>query len=133
MNITVLDADKREVIHIVDSPRSPDYTSAVMEFVSKLGAEIVKTIPHEMPDEWTAELKIPIETRRAYTPLPGDRVLFTAKAGIHEHEVIGVYQFKRRHSYIIFDDGGGEWEVENVGQKKKVCALQAVTAVRLYY
>ena len=120
MNITFLDADTREVIQILDCPQSPEYASAVREFVSRLGAEIARTVPHEKPDEWTVELKIPTEVRRAYTPLPGDRVLFTAKAGVHEYEVSGVYQFKRRHSYIIFDDGGGEWEVQSMWQIRKM-------------
>jgi hypothetical protein len=119
MNITLLDADTREVIYIVDGPNSPEYMAGVREFVTKLGAEIARTIPHETPDEWTVELRIPVEVRRVYTPLPGDRVLFTAKAGIHEHEVSGVYQFKRRHSYIILDDSGQEWEVQSMWQMKK--------------
>jgi hypothetical protein len=119
MNITFLDADTREVIQILDCPKSPEYTSAVTEFVSRLGAEITRTVPHENPDEWTVELKIPTEVRRAYTPLPGDRVRFTAKAGVHEHEVTGVYQFKRRYSYVILDDGEGEWEVQSMWQMMK--------------
>ena len=120
MNITLIDADTREVIQIVECPKSSEYTGAVMEFVAKLGAEITRKIPHESPDEWTVELKIPTEVRRKYTPLPKDRVLFTAKVGVHEHEVSGVYQFKRRHSYIILDDAGGEWEVQSMWQMRKL-------------
>ena len=120
MNITLLDADTREVIQIVDCPKSPEYTGAVMEFVAKLGAEIAKTTPYEKPDEWTVELKVPTRVRRKYTPLPGDRVLFTAEAGIHEHEVSGVYQFKRHHSYIVLDDSGGEWEIQSMWQMRKM-------------
>lgn len=123
MNITLLDADTREVIQIVDCPKFPEYTGAVMEFVIKLGAEITRKIPHESQDEWTVELKIPNSVRRKYTPLPGDRVLFTAKVGVHEHEVSGVYRFKRRHSYIIFDDAGGEWKVQSMWQMRKLMQL----------
>jgi hypothetical protein len=122
MNITLLDADTREVIRIVDCPKSPDYVAAVMEFVTTMGAAIARTLPHENPDEWTIEMKIPVEVRRAYTPLPGDRVHFTAKAGIHEHEVSGVYQFMRGHACIILDDAGGEWEVQSMWQMKKLSA-----------
>jgi hypothetical protein len=55
---------------------------------------ISKTIPHEKPDEWTVELNIPIDVRRAYAPLPGDRIEFIANIGSHEHLISGVYQFK---------------------------------------
>ena len=37
----------------------------------------------------------------------------------HEHGVSGVFQFKRRHSYVIFDDGGKEWQVQSMWQIKK--------------
>jgi hypothetical protein len=123
MNITFLDTDTREVIHIVDCPKSPEYVPAVMEFVGELGAEIARTVPHEGLGWLTVELKIPVEVRRSHTPLPGDRVCFIAKAGIHEHEVSGVYQFKRRHSYIIYDDGGGEWEIQSIWQMRKMEAV----------
>jgi len=120
MNITLLDADTREIIRVVDCPKSPNYVAAVIEFVTTMGAAIARAVPHEQPDEWTVELKIPVEVRRAYTLLPGDRVCFMAKAGSHEHEASGIYQFKRHHSYVIFDDGGGEWEVQSMWQMKKL-------------
>jgi hypothetical protein len=120
MNITFLDADTREVIHIVECPKSPEYTAVVMEFVGKLGPEIARTVPYEGPDEWTVELKIPTDVRRCHTPLPRDRVRFMARAGIHECEVVGTYRFRRNHSYVILDDGGGEWEVQSMWQMRKM-------------
>jgi hypothetical protein len=62
MNITLLDADTREVIHIIDCPKSPEYVAVVMEFAAKLGAEIARTTPYEKLVEWTVELKIPLGT-----------------------------------------------------------------------
>jgi len=124
MNITYLDADTREVIQIVDDPSSTTYDLGtklqIEEFAASLSALIVKIVPHREETEWTVELKIPLDVRRERTPLSGDGVRFPAKVGIHEHEVIGVYQFKRRHSYIILDDGGGEWEVQSMWFMQKV-------------
>jgi hypothetical protein len=58
----------------------------------------------------------------AVTPslLPGDRVRFTAKAGGHEYEVDGVYQFMRCHSYVIVDDGGVSGSPEHVADEEVV-------------
>ena len=120
MNITFLDADTREVIHIVECPKSPEYVAVVMELVGKLRAENARTVPHEELDEWTVELKIPTEVRRSHTPLTGDRVRFIARAGIHQCEVVGTYQFRRNQSYVILDDGGGEWEVQSMWQMRKL-------------
>jgi hypothetical protein len=40
MNITLLDADTREVIHIVDCPKCPEYVAVVMEGDSRMGERI---------------------------------------------------------------------------------------------
>ena len=123
MKITYLDADTREVIEFVDDPNPAihelELRQQAVAFAASLSATIAKLTPHDM-NEWTIELKIPLEVRRSHTPLPGDRVRFMAKAGVHEHEVDGVYQFKRGHSYIIVDDGGGEWEVQSSWQMKRM-------------
>ena len=123
MKITYLDADTREVIEFVDDP-SPaihelELRQQAVAFAAGLNAKIVKLTPHDK-NEWTIELKIPLEVRRAHTPLPGDRVRFRANVGVHEHELIGVYHFRLHHSYVIFDDGGGEWELQSMWQMKKV-------------
>ena len=120
MNVTLLDTDTREVIRILDCPQSPEPVAAVMEFVAKMKAVITRRIPHEKPDEWTIELKIPIDVRRAYTPLPGDRVNFMVRKGKGEHLVTGIYQFKRHHSYVILDDAGGEWELQSMWEMEKL-------------
>jgi|SRR5215207_4320712 len=124
MKITYLDADTREVIKVADY-LTPELTSTsakqrAEKFANILSAEIVKIFPLPDESEWTVELKIPLGIRRMYTPLPGDRVLFLARAGVHFHEMIGVYQFTRCQSYVILDDRGGEWEVQNMWQMKKV-------------
>ena len=120
MNVTLLDADTREVIRIVDCPQSPEYVTAVMEFVAKMKAVIARKIPHEKPNEWTIELKIPVDVRRSYTPLPGDRVNFMVHIGNGDHLITGIYQFKRHHSYVILDDGGGEWELQSMCEMEKL-------------
>jgi len=123
MNITLLDADTREVIESVDDPNPAIHELEIRQqaimFAPSFTARIVKLTPHE-ENEWTIELKIPLDVRRAHTPLPGDRVRFRATAGVHEHEVTGTYQFKRHHSYVIFDDAEGEWEVQSMWQMKKL-------------
>jgi len=123
MKITYLDADTREVIEFVDDPNPAihelELRQQAVAFAASLGATIVKLIPQFDENEWTIELKIPLDVRSAHAPLPGDRVRFTAKVGIHEHEVDGVYQFRLHHSYVIFDDGGGEWELQSMWQMKK--------------
>ena len=120
MNVTLLDADTREVVCILDCPQSPENVADVMKFVSKMKASITRTVPHEEPGEWTVELKIPVHVRRAYTPLPGDRVHFRVNVCNREHWIMGVYQFKRRNSYVIQDDGGGDWEIQSMWEMKKM-------------
>ncbi len=123
MNFTILDTDTREVIEFVDDPNLAIHELRVKQqtagFAARLGAETVKLTPHT-ENEWTIELKIPLDVRRMHTPLPGDRVRFRATAGVHEHEATGTYQFKHHHSYVIFDDAGGEWEVQSMWQMKKL-------------
>lgn len=120
MNITYLDADTREVIDIVDDPATSICGADAEKFAARLGAIVIKILPTPYENEWKAELKIPSDVRRSYMPLPGDPVRFTAKVGIHEHEVSGVYQFQRDRSYVILDDAGGEWEVQSMWQMKKL-------------
>ena len=118
MNITYLDADTREVIKFADYPTSEineaDVGQKAKKFADLLGAAIVKLSPLPDADEGTVELKIPLDVRHEHTPLPGDRLRFPARVGVHGHEVTGVYQFNRRQSYVILDDGGGEWEVQTL-------------------
>ena len=71
-------------------------------------------------NEWRIELKIPAAVRRLHMPLSGDPVRFTVKLAALEHEVRGVYQFRRGHSSVILDDAGGEWEVQGMWQLKKL-------------
>ena len=111
MNITYIDADSREVIEVVVDPAPVISQVSAERFAASLHATVVRILPTPYENEWTVELKIPVEVRRLHMPLPGDRVRFTAKAGGHEAEVEGVYQFMRRHSYVVLDDGGGEWEL----------------------
>jgi hypothetical protein len=87
-------------------------------FAKALKAGGIKLSPRPDPGEWVAEVQVPLDVRRDHTPLPGDRVLFTAKAGVHSHEVLGTYQFRRRLSYVILDDAGGEWEVQSMWEMK---------------
>jgi hypothetical protein len=121
MNITYLDADSREVIDVIDDPAAAISEISAERFAARLRAAVARILPIPHENEWKVELKIPLEVRRLHTPLPGDRVRFMAKAGVLENEVLGVYQFKRQHSYVIFDDSGGEWEVQSIWHMKK-CA-----------
>lgn len=119
MNVTFLDADTREVVCSEDYPQSPYNIAEVMKFVSKMKASIVRTVPHEEPGEWTVELKIPVRVRRTHTPLPGDTIHFRVNVGNREHWIQGVYQFKRRNSYVIQDDSGGAWKIQSMREMKK--------------
>ena len=78
------------------------------------GATVIKIVPTPYENEWKVELKIPNAVRRLHMPLPEDPVRFTAKVGIHEAEVSGVYQFKWGQAFVMLDDAGG-------GGKSKVC------------
>ena len=120
MNITYLDADTREVIDVIDDPAPTICTVGTERFAARLGATVVKLVPTPYENEWRVELKIPSDVRRLHMPLPGDPVRFVARVGIHESEVSGVYQFKREQSYVIFDDAGGEWEVQSMWEMRKL-------------
>src|SRR5512143_3541863 len=120
MNITYLDADTREVIDVIDDPAPVISQVGAKRFAAHLGATVVKLVPTPYENEWKVELKIPSDVRRLHMPLPGDPVRFTAKVGIHEHEVSGVFQFKRGQAFVILDDAGGEWEVQSMWQMKKL-------------
>ena len=120
MNITYLDTDTREVVDVIDDPAPGICQVNAERFAARLGATVVKIVPTPTENAWRIELRIPTAVRRLYMPLPGDPVRFTAKVGIHEHEVSGVYQFRRGHSCVILDDAGGEWEVQSMWQMKKL-------------
>jgi hypothetical protein len=120
MNITYIDTDSQEVIDVVDDPAPIVSQISAERFAASLHATVVRILPTHHENEWNVELKIPNEVRRLHTLLPGNRVRFVAKVGVHEHEGNGVYQYKRCHSYVIVDDGGGEWEVQSMSQMKKL-------------
>jgi hypothetical protein len=120
MSITYLDADTREVVDIVELQASAIYAVKAKKFAAKLGATIVRTVPTHTENEWTIELKIPLTVRRKHTLLPSDQVRFRARIGLREHKVLGAHYFRRNQSYVIFDDGGGEWEVQSMWQIKKL-------------
>jgi hypothetical protein len=120
MDITYLDADTQEVIDIVDDPAPAICQVGAERFAARLGATVVKIIPTYQENEWKVELRIPSDVRRLHMPLPGDPVRFMAKVGVHEHEVTGAYQFKRDRSYVILDNGGGEWEVQSMWEMRKL-------------
>jgi len=94
--------------------------SEVPAMCSRLGATVVKIVPSPDENAWRIELKIPTAVRRLHMPLSGDPVRFTVKLGVLEHEVSGVYQFRRGHSCVILDDAGGEWEAQSMWQMKKL-------------
>lgn len=120
MNITYLDADTREVIDMVEDPALAISGIGAEQFAASLRATVVRICPTHHEDEWQVELHIPIEVRRLHTPLTGDRVRFTARIDGHELELSGTYQGKRHHSYVISDDGGGEWTRHSMWEMKKV-------------
>jgi hypothetical protein len=120
MNITYLDADSREVIDVIDDPATSICGIGAERFAASLGATVVKILPTSQENEWQVELKIPSQVRRLHMPLPGDRVRFTAKVGVHEREMNGVYQFQRHHSYVIVDETGDEWELPSMWQISKL-------------
>jgi hypothetical protein len=120
MHITYLDADTREVLDIIDDPAPTINEVKAEKITAVLQAMVVRLIPTDDENEWTVELKIPSAVRQAHTPLPGDRVCFTAKFGYYDEELSGVFLFKRGHSYVIVDDVGGEWQLQSIWQMKKV-------------
>ena len=129
MKLTYIDADTREVIDILNDPAPTISQVGTERFAAPLGATVIKLVPTPYENEWRVELKIPSDVRRLHMPLPGDPVRFVAKVGVHEHEVSGVYQFKRGQSFVISDDAGGEWEVQSMWQMKNL-RRQLLTANR---
>ena len=98
MKITYLDAGTRDVVDIVDDPAPVPHLIKSDDFAASLDATGIKTTPVESDDEWTVELEFPDNVRLAHTPLPGDKVRFTAKFGYHDEEFSGVFLFKRGRS-----------------------------------
>ena len=120
MNITYIDADSREVIDVIADPARAISEISAERFAARLNATVARILPTNHENEWQVELHIPIEIRRLHTPLPGDRVRFTARIDGHEFELSGTYQGKRHHSYIICDDGGGEWKRQSMWEMRKL-------------
>jgi hypothetical protein len=95
------------------------YKVCAEHYAINLGATVVRITPAENDDEWTIELKIPIEVRQRQTPLPGERVRFAIKLVSQEFEVSGNYQHKKNQFHIGRDDYGGEWKIRSIWQMKK--------------
>lgn len=125
MNIIYIDADTGEVIDVIDDPTPVFSQISAERFAARLGADVARILPGPQENEWKVELTIPSDVRRLRAPLPGDRVCFTAKAGVHEHEVTGIFSFKRTHSYVIFDDDGEVWELQSIWEMKKLSQYPA--------
>ena len=119
MNMKYLDADTHELVAVIDYPSPDSYEAGAERFAARLGATIERITPSQFEDEWVVELTIPPKVRQAYTPLPGEKVVFTARDGYYEREVIGTYRFKRGRSYVICDLLGGEWQVLSIWQMKR--------------
>lgn len=119
MNLKYIDVDTRETIDEINDPPLVIYKVRAEEFAIILGATIVRITPAENDDEWTIELKIPIEVRQRQTPLPGERVRFAVKLVSQEFEVSGIYQHKKNQFHIVRDDYGGEWKIRSIWQIKK--------------
>jgi hypothetical protein len=117
--MTYLDADTHELIAVIDNPSPDSYEAGAERFAASLGATIERISPSHFEDECVIELRIPPEVRQAYMPLPGEKVIFNAKAGYYEQEVVGTYQFKRGRAYVICDEVGGEWVVFSMWQMKR--------------
>ena len=119
MNMTYLDADTHELVAVIDDPSPDSYEAGAERFATSLGATIERIAPSHFEDECVIELRIPPEIRRAHMPLPGEKVIFTARDGYYEREVVGTYQFKRGRSYVICDLVGGEWQVLSIWKMKR--------------
>ena len=119
MNMTYLDADTHELIAVIDDPAPDAYDGGAERFAASLGATIERISPSHFEDECVIELRIPPEIRQAHMPLPGEKVIFTARDGYYEREVVGTYQFKRGRSYVICDLVGGEWQVLSIWKMKR--------------
>ncbi len=115
-----LDADTHEVVAVIEDPAPYTYELGAERFAAGLGAAIKRIISSQVNDEYVIELHIPAEVRQAYMPLPGEKVVFTARAGYYEEEMVGSYQFKRGRDYVICDQVGGEWLVRSMWQMKRL-------------
>jgi len=120
MNITYIDVDTRETIDVIKDPSLMIYRVCAEQYAINLGATVVRITPAENDDEWTIELRIPVEVRQRQTPLPGERVRFTVKLVSQEYEISGIYQYKKNQFHIVRDNYGGEWKIQNVWQMKKI-------------
>jgi hypothetical protein len=120
MNMVFLDADTQEVIAVIEDPAPATYDIGAERFAAGLGAAIERITFSQVEDEYVIELNIPPEVRQVHMPLPGERVIFTARAGYYEEEMPGTYQFKRGRGYVICDDVGGEWLVRSMWQMKRL-------------
>ncbi len=115
-----MDVDTREIIDEINEPSLLIYKVCAEQYARRLGATVVRMTPAENDDEWTIELKVPIEVRQRQTPLPGERVRFTVKLISQEYEVFGIYQHRKNQFHIVRDDYGGEWKIQSIWQMKKV-------------
>ena len=120
MNITYIDVDTREIIEVINDPSLIIYRVCAERYAINLGATVVRITPAENDDEWTIELKIPVEVRQRQIPLSGERVRFKVKLVSQEYEISGIYQYKKNQFYIVQDDYGGEWKIQNIWQMKKI-------------
>jgi hypothetical protein len=120
MNMIFLDAGTHEVVAVIEDPPPQTYDVGAERFAAGLGATIERITFSQLEDEYVIELRIPVEVCQAHMPLPGERVVFKARAGYYEEELVGTYQFKRGQFYVICDEVGGEWLVRSMWQMKKL-------------
>ncbi len=120
MHLKYIDVDTQEIIDVVTDPSLAIYKVCAEQYAVNMGATVVRMNPGENDDEWTIELKIPMEVRQRQTPLPGERVRFIIKLVSEEHEVSGIFQHKKNQFYIVQDDYGGEWKIQSIWQLKKL-------------
>ena len=122
MNMTYLDTDTHELIAVVDDPAPESIEVSAERFAAGLRATIERILPSHFEDGCVIELRIPPEVRQAHMPCPGETVIFTARSGYYEQEMVGTYQFKRGWLYVICDQVGGEWVVHSLWQMKRCSA-----------
>ncbi len=119
MDMIFLDADTHEVVAVLEDPAPNTYDIGAERFAAGLGATIERIIFSQYQDEYVIELRIPSEVRRTHMPLPGERVVFSARADYYEEQLVGTYQFKRGRFYVICDEVGGEWLVQSMWQMRR--------------
>ena len=120
MNLKYIDVDTQEVIDVINDPSLAVYRACVEQYAMNLGATVLRMIPAENDNEWTVELKIPIEVRQRQTPLSGERVRFIIKLVIQEFEITGIYMHKKNQFHIVQDEYGREWKIQSIWQMKKL-------------